>query len=689
MKNFARAIRHAWPYRHRLFISIVCAFLAAILWGLNLTSIYPVLKLLHSEMSPLQWVDEHLAQIQKEIDELNPKIDRLADQEKELQKKPTDPQVEHQLRDLSSLLSRYESRLDGARRWQWRYQVARKYVVLLPSGPFRMLAYIMIFVLAGVTIKCIFEFAQESLVGSVVNRSLFDLRNRFYRNAIHLDVDQFTEQGTSELMARFTNDMESVGNGLKVLFGRIIAEPLRALACIVIACYISWQLTLLFMVLVPVAGFVLNKVGRLMKKATRRVLEQMSSIYKILQESFQGIRAVKSYTMEPYERRRFFKATKEYCQKSQTVVNIDALSSPIIEVLAVFTVLVALLAGSYLVLQKQTHILGFRMTDQPMEAETLLQLYVLLAAVADPVRKLSSVFTKIQSANAASDRIFAYVDRQPRVKSSGNPVRLIRRIAHLDNSIETSEQNLRNRSYVEFRNVCFTYEPGTRAILDHVSFSVNLGETIAVVGPNGCGKSTLLGLLLRFFDPTHGSVLIDGHDIRSVHLRSLRQQIGLVTQDAILFADTIFNNIAYGSHATLEQVESAARQAFAHDFISAKPGGYQFMVGEGGKNLAGGEKQRVALARAILRNPSILILDEFTSQIDTTTDAQIHQALRSFTRGRTTFIITHRMHTLEIAHRIVVMDEGKIMAIGTHTELLACCPLYARLQEASSQRLCA
>src|SRR5262249_45176860 len=252
-------------------------------------------------------------------------------------------------------------------------------------------------------IKGFFEFWQETLVGCVVNLSLFDLRNRFYRNAVHLDVSNFGEHGSHELMARFTNDMELLGNGTKTLFGKVVAEPLKAVVCVIFACWISWQLTMMFLVLVPVALFILTKVGRLMKTATRRLLERTSSIYKILQETFLNIRIVKAFTMEPHERRKFGSATKDYYYKAMWVVNLDALAGPIIELLGVAAVGAALLAGAYLVINQQTHLFGMRMTEQPLEAESLLTLYAFLAAIADPVRKLSSVYTRIQSGAAAAD----------------------------------------------------------------------------------------------------------------------------------------------------------------------------------------------------------------------------------------------------------------------------------------------
>ena len=673
MKNFVRALRYALPYRKRLILSIVCAVFAAVLWGLNFTAIYPVLKLLTTGQSLQVWIDVSIADQQKHIADLQTESDGYEQSEDKIKKLDEGPLRDKQQRDIAAKLNKVQGRLETARRTLYYSLLLRKYIYLLfPNDCFLTLVYVIGLVVVGVALKGVFEFFQETLVGSVVNLSLFDLRNRFYRNVIHLDVDQFGEQGTSELMARFTNDMEFLGMGKKTLFGKVVAEPLRALSCVVVACFISWQLTMMFLVLVPIALFVLTKVGRLMKRATHRLLERMSSIYKILQESFKNIRVVKAFSMEPYERRRFCGATKDYYHRSMMVVKLNAIASPIVEVLGVAAVAAALLAGAFLVLRKETHLFGLRMAAQPLEPESLLQLYALLAAIADPVRKLSSVYTRLQSGWAAADRIFVVLDRQPRVLRNSEGPRLGR-----------------VSGGVEFRDVCFSYDPN-RPTLTNINLEVKAGEVLALVGKNGCGKTTLLGLLPRFYDPDHGSILIDGLDIRGVNLRSLRSQISLVTQETILFDDTIYNNIAYGNRrARREDVEEAAQRAFAHDFIVKQSRGYDTPMGEAGSKLSGGQKQRISLARAILRDPSILILDEFTSQFDAEDEAKVHKTLREFMRGRTTFVITHRLNTLEIADRIVVLDGGRIAAVGTHAELLSSCPAYQRLQEAHSQKLCA
>ncbi len=248
---------------------------------------------------------------------------------------------------------------------------------------------------------------------------------------------------------------------------------------------------------------------------------------------------------------------------------------------------------------------------------------------------------------------------------------------------------MEHKKDIEFRDVCFSFEPRT-PILTNINLEVKHGETIALVGKNGSGKSTLIGLLPRFYDPDHGTIYIDGINIREANLRCLRQQIGVVTQDPILFDDTLFNNIAYGyRRATREQVEEAARKAFIHDFILQQPLQYETVVGEAASKLSGGQKQRIALARAFLRDPSILILDEFTSQADTLSEHEIHRVLRDFMKNRTTFVITHRLNTLEIADRIVVLEKGRIEAVGTHQELLASCHIYQSLHEAQFQRLVA
>jgi ATP-binding cassette subfamily B protein/subfamily B ATP-binding cassette protein MsbA len=668
MKNFLRAIKLALRYRGRLVISFACALVAAALWGLNITAVYPVLQLLGNKQTLQKWVDTRLDDIDKDIAQRENDLDALSKKKGEVNKWPAGRAREDEEHRITDELSTKESRLADVRSRQWRYQQLKHHVIRhLPNDLFETLAVILGLVIVAVALKGVFEFWQEYLVGVVTARTVLDIRAKFYRASVHQDLRQIQEGGSAELMSRFTNDMEAIGNGLKILFGRVVGEPLKALSCLTIAMWISWQLTILFVLIVPAAIIVMTLASKKMKRASRRVLERMGSLYKILQETFQGLRIVKAFTMEPYERRRFHDAARDYAQRSIKVTRIDALTGPLVELTGVIAISLALLAGSYLVMSGQKRILGIQFTSTPMETATLLTLYTQLLGMADPVRKLSSVYTKLQSSAAACDRVFTAMDRAPQVRPNSDGPRLDRHCKE-----------------IEFQNVCFSYTPD-RQVLTNVCLRVRTGETIAIVGANGSGKSTLLNLLPRFYDPDHGSILVDGIDIRKANLRSLRKQIALVSQDPILFDDTIINNIRYGNRAaTKEQVEDAAKKAFAHDFILSK-GGYDVKLGDLGSSLSGGEKQRIALARAILRDPSILILDEFSSAIDPVSDRLIHDALAQFRQGRTTFFITHKMHTVQMADRIVVLDNHAVAAVGTHAELVASSPVYRGLYEAQIQ----
>lgn len=673
MRNFRRSTWFSAPYWRRLVASILCALVVAVLWGVNLSAIFPALKLLGSGKNLQEWVNDEIAAQERLRDAATEEVKKFNKVLQSYERQPNTPEVEKWKRGTSAELAKATAAQDYHADWAFRYHWLRTKVVRhLPTDKFETFLWIMAAVLGCVVVKGAFEFCNESLVGSVTNRTLFDLRNAFFRRVQRQDVRQVHAAGTTDLMSRFTTDTEQVGQGLKVVYGRVIAEPLKALACFVAACVICWQLTLLFVVVVPLALYVLTKVSKAMRKAARKALERMSAMYKILREVLDGIRVVKGFTREPHERRRFREANREVYRKAMRLVNLDAFTNPAIEVLAILAVALALTAGVYLVLTGRTHIWGVPMCAQPLSFETLIQFYAFLAAIADPVRKLSSVYAKLQAAEAASGRIFEVYDREPTMK--GNPggprlTRVARRI--------------------EFRHVCFSYNPAAdEPTLDNVSFTVRAGETVAVVGGNGCGKTTLLSLLPRFFDPDSGAVLIDGVNLRTAHLRSVRKLIGVVTQDTQLFDDTVFANIAYGRPgATREEVTEAAKKARAHEFIERKPGGYDALLGASGSNFSGGERQKIALARAILRDPSILILDEFTSAIDAPSEADIHATIKEFVKGRTTFFITHKLHTVpEIADRVAMMEAGKVLDFGTHDELMARCEPYRRLYESGQQR---
>jgi ATP-binding cassette, subfamily B, bacterial MsbA len=742
MKNFARLVRFAWPYRVRFGLSLACAAMVAVFWGGNIGAVYPLLQILIRSENCQHWIEEKIEATDSEALALKARLDELdvlvrldvPDQVKQarmdkaaleygeatrrligFRQRQVGVKKQEQLladvgrnnggggspeerdyqiaearhsevkaamplvksgryNELEYRKARWTSELSQTSRWNARYRWAEPLVDrYLPNNGFRTLLLLIGLVMVGIALKGVFLFLQEVLVADLTQLTIFDIRNQFFRRTMALDLANFNDQGSAELLARFTNDMESVQQGLMTIMGRVIREPLRVVSCLAGALWLNWRLTCLALVLVPVSVFCTHRAGKIMKRAVRKSLESMSNIYKILQESLQGIKVVKAFTMERYERRRFFLETKSLYKKSVKVAMIDALSDPVLEMLALTTVSIALLSGSYLVLNHTTAIdfglFKLQLAAKALEIEDLLTLYAMLAGISDPVRKLANVHSKIQRASAAADRICALMDRRPEVADRPKAVRLHR-----------------HRAAIEFEEVNFSYN-GRDPVLKGLSLEVRHGETIALVGPNGCGKSTLMNLLPRFWDVQSGAIKVDGHDVRDVQLRSLRSQIGMVIQETTLFHDTVANNIAYGSrHASRDAIVTAAKRSYAHQFIASLSDGYDTILGEVGTGLSGGQRQRIALARAMLRDPAILILDEATSAVDIQDEALIRKAIEEFSRNRTTFLITHSLGALSFADRIVLLNEGQIEAVGTDAELRRNSPLYRRLHEIQYHR---
>jgi ATP-binding cassette subfamily B protein/subfamily B ATP-binding cassette protein MsbA len=658
MGNFARVVRLALRYYWTVAASVVCAIIVAVLWGGNIGFLYPIVEVVGLQQSLGQWVDKSIVDARITIADESAAEARLTAQ---LAAAPAD-EKKPLARQLRAVVSRREAAEGDLERSQWLKPWIDKY---LPDDPFRTLAVLVVLLLVLTVVKDSFLALSSILADRVAQLATFDLRKQFYRRTLRMDLATFNESGTSDLLSRFTYDLDNLAGGVQTLLGRAVREPLKMLSCLALAAYICWPLLVLSLVVAPLAGLLIGLLAKTLKRANRKALEEMSSLYAILVETFSGIKVVKAFTMERYERKRFHATSKKCYKKAMRIAVVDALVNPVTEVMGISIICLAILAGAYLVMSGETHLLGIKMCNQPLSLSALLAFYGSLAGVSDPARRLTEVFGKLQRAAAAADRVYQLLDREPRVCNPPHPRPLVRH--HRD---------------LVFDSVSFRYSTGQH-VLEAIDLRIPYGETLAIVGPNGCGKSTLANLIPRFFDPVAGRVLLDGVDLRDVRLRSLRHQIGLVTQETLLFDDTVLNNIRYGCpRASRDQVIEAARQAHAHKFIEQKLAhGYETVVGQSGGRLSGGQRQRIALARAILRDPAILILDEATSQIDLESEQLIHKVLEQFTRHRTTVIITHRLATLALADRIVVMNSGRIADVGTHEQLMGRCDLYRRLHQ--------
>ncbi|MGB4712147.1 MAG: ABC transporter ATP-binding protein [Fuerstiella sp.] len=657
MDNASRIGKYIWQYRFTFGLSILFAMGIAACWCVNLSAVGPVVKILFENDSLQQFVDTRIDESNQEI---ATETEFLAS-------------VDHD--DLSKR-AKVQARIADSTRSLQTYTWLNMHVMpYVPVDKFNTIGLILVFVLAGTLLKCGFMYAQEMLVGSVMTLTANDIRRDCFRAALKLDLQTAAAEGTSGLLSRMTNDIQQLTVAISVFGTKLIREPLKAAACIGCAFYINWRLTLMAVMVVPLIGVFLAKFGRRLKKASKSAMESVETIYDSISETFESFKVVSVFGGQRRQRRQFFKANRDFYNHTMKCVSANSLIRPTSELMGMLVVMVAFAPGVYLVLRNTDTIFGVQLAPSAMSITELMTLYVLLAGVLDPVRKLSTVYGQIKQGMAGADRVFALIDKQSIVKEPETPQKLIR-----------------HSESICFEDVSFRYlsthtDDVRPPALQNVNLKVNFGEVVAVVGSNGSGKSTLLNLLPRFMDPASGHIKIDGVDIQEYRTADLRSQIGLVSQETMLFNDSIYENIRFGNNsADKEAIEQAARQAHAWKFISELPDGIDTQIGPGGGRLSGGQRQRISLARAIVRDPSILILDEATSAVDAESEDLIHRVLKTFSEGRTVFIITHVLSNtfLDLVDRIAVMDQGKLVAVGTHTELLKSCVVYQRLTSSGS-----
>ncbi|MCZ6542128.1 MAG: ABC transporter ATP-binding protein [Planctomycetota bacterium] len=511
---------------------------------------------------------------------------------------------------------------------------------------------LIIFVIAVLTVLGgAANFMHQYLSQMLATKTIARIRQDTYRHVLHLPLSRVIARGPSEFVARIVRDAAELQRGFIAVTSKAVTQVLKGLAAFTAAMVFDWRLTLSAAVVAPLLLIVLRKLGKRIRRGTRGSLEAQEGLLRIATETLHGLRAVKANTGERHAARWFHRINKAVVKQELRVRTARALTGPVVETLAV------LILGSLAIFAAKQIIAG----NLPFERFVLT--LGSLAVAGASFRPLAGLVNEMHAAAAPAERLDEILS-QPREAAGAL------RLPNLSRHSKT----------IEFANVSFTYPGSDRPAVDRLTLTIAHGERLALVGPNGSGKTTLISLLPRLLEPDSGRVLIDGTDISTVNLTSLRRQFGVVTQETVLFRGSVAENIGFGAAApSREQIIDAARRAHAEDFVLELPDGYDTDLAEQGASLSGGQRQRLAIARAILRDPSILILDEATSQIDAESEAQINAALAEFCQGRTALLIAHRLSTVLNADRIVVMDGGRIIAEGSHEELLEDCDLYRRL----------
>jgi subfamily B ATP-binding cassette protein MsbA len=501
-------------------------------------------------------------------------------------------------------------------------------------------------------VKALSEFLATYFVNFIGHSVVRDLRNLLYTKIIEQSISFFARNPTGRLMSAITSDIERIQYAVSQTAADTLKQSFTLVGLLGVIFYYDWKLALASLILIPLVVFPSANLGRYIRASSRSSQDKMADLNNVLQETFSGIRIVKAFAMEAFEVAKFKAATRRLLGVSLRWVRAQAVSSPLMEVLGAITI-----AG--LLLYERNEILHHMQTTGGFVGF----LFALIKSY-EPVKRLTGVNNAYQQALGASQQVFHYLDTKPEMIDKPGAIEL-----------PPFQQE------ITFEQVHFDYEDHV-PLLRGINLRIGKGQVVAIVGSSGAGKTTLANLIPRFFDVTSGCLTVDGHDVRDVKLNSLRAQIGIVTQETILFNDSVYNNICYGSRwPTEQQVREAARVALAEDFILEMPLGYETMIGERGQRLSGGQRQRIAIARALLKNPPILILDEATSELDSESELLVQRALANLMAGRTVVVIAHRLSTVRRADRIVVIDRGAICEVGTHEDLVNGGGIYQRLHD--------
>jgi len=523
--------------------------------------------------------------------------------------------------------------------------------LILRETPHETLKILCISIMVVFLTKNVFLYMKNFFMTLVQFHLITELRNRLYKHFNALSFSYFDQKKSGELTSIVINDVANLRRALGSSFHQLLVEPINLLAFILLLFIISWKLALLSIIILPIAGLTILSIGRSIRRKSKRTAAMIAGITNIITETLSSIRVVKAFAMEEYEVQRFFKETHHYFQLILRRAKLRLLASPITETIGVMIGVLLLWVGGLEVL-----------SGEGLTPEDFLRFILLLFAMMDPLRKLSKVNVALQTGAASAERVFSILDTPPTIVDKVDAVK-----------IDSFKEKIR------INNVSFKYESDDK-VLKNISFEIEKGSIVALVGSSGAGKSTLADLIPRFYDVNNGGITIDGHDVRDLSLNSLRRLMGVVTQETILFNDTVRANIAYGQKDVYDdQVISAAKAANALEFINDLSDGFDTVIGEKGVKLSGGQRQRLAIARAIMKNPPILILDEATSALDTESERLVQKALETLMANRTVLVIAHRLSTVTNANKIILLDKGEIKEVGTHNELMEKEGLYSNL----------